>query len=228
MWSLLEECSSVCLCFCSTGPWQVAEEHMGHSGGDVRRRAFRLLCRLHRRAHQGLPVWRVFTSRQGERSALPRSANRCVIRPLHNNINTHTFPVVVLNHCIAFLGLHVSSNMLADKYSQTTMREIEHGMNRQYNADDCSPLPHWNIANPMSRPGVNNIPLFVSPFYTVSLLGYYRVSLAHSFMHNSFYCVQFSEYQPSLPPALTFLLKIGPVMVNKSIKCMTDLKLNLV
>lgn len=84
---------------CSTSQWQVTEEHMGHSGGDVRSRAVWLLCRLHRRAHQGLPVWRVFTSRQGERSALPCSTYRCVIRTINtctNTINAHTLLLLYL------------------------------------------------------------------------------------------------------------------------------------
>ncbi len=64
--------------FCSTCQRQVTEEYMGHSGGDARSRAVWLRCRLHRRAHQGLPVWCVFASGQGTRSALPRSTHRCV------------------------------------------------------------------------------------------------------------------------------------------------------
>lgn len=66
--------------FCSTCQRQVIEEYMGHSGGDVRSRAVWLRCRLHRRAHQGLPVWCVFASGQGKRSALPRSTHRCVMQ----------------------------------------------------------------------------------------------------------------------------------------------------
>lgn len=71
--------------FCSTSHWQVEEEYMGHSGGDARSRSVWLRCRLHWRSHQGLPVWCVFASRQGERSALPRSTHRFVIQIIHTN-----------------------------------------------------------------------------------------------------------------------------------------------
>lgn len=78
------------LLFCSAGQGQIAEEYMGHRGGDVRSRAVRLLCRLHRRAHQGLPVRRVLASGQRERPSLSRSAHRCVTRsmPAATHINS--------------------------------------------------------------------------------------------------------------------------------------------
>lgn len=69
--------SDVLFC-CSTSQWQLIEEDMGHRGGDVWSHTVWLLCRLHRRAHQGLPVWCMFTSRQGTRSALPCSTHRFV------------------------------------------------------------------------------------------------------------------------------------------------------
>lgn len=77
VWGPLAELTDVRLCFCSAGQWQIAEEHLGHRGGDGRGRAVWLLGRFHRRAHQSVPVWRLLTSGQGEGSALPRPPHRC-------------------------------------------------------------------------------------------------------------------------------------------------------
>lgn len=99
--AVLDKWWSVLLCFRSLGHWQVIEECMGHSSGDGWSRAVRLCRWLHRRAHQGLPVWCVFTSRQGTRSALPCTTHRFVI-------HTCTYILLLLLNINVYLCLFLS------------------------------------------------------------------------------------------------------------------------
>lgn len=98
----LSEISSYCLSSCSAGEGPIAAEHMGHRRGDVRRGALRLLRRLHRRAHQGLPVRRVLASGQREGSALSRTAHRWVAARIKQ---PETFITLCLLLCTCMFGV---------------------------------------------------------------------------------------------------------------------------